>query len=412
MVARDLFARYVKNALTRLYDPAHLQTHPLVNLLGVSRAPEETQSQSLRHIFTEAIDSLRPEDSVPFGRPEWLSYRVMWLRYGECLSRSEVCRELGFSRTSFYRHHRKALDAVVSVLWETRRRRPTLQGDGTKGLRGLSATQRAKEEALRAARASRRQWADLGEVLEGARRTVLPLAEQRGITLLIRVPGSAVTIYGDPGILRQIILSMLAEGINLATGKVLELTVTLRENATLWRLRGLDQSKAPERSIQRVAGFAVGQELLRVYNGSLWFERDERRAPVLCFTMPTARPKTVFIVDDNADTIDLYQRYLQAGKFVVSAARSRDQLWALLAEAKPDLILLDVLMPQSDGWDILQRLKTMPETAAIPVVICSVLSQPQLALALGAVRVLQKPVDQEVLLETVQALLASEDSAG
>ena len=62
-------------------------------------------------------------------------------------------------------------------------------------------------------------------------------------------------------------------------------------------------------------------------------------------------------------------------------------------------------MPRLDGWMILQRLKTLPETAHIPVVICSVLSQEHLALSLGAVQVLRKPVSSETLINTVEELL-------
>ncbi len=63
-----------------------------------------------------------------------------------------------------------------------------------------------------------------------------------------------------------------------------------------------------------------------------------------------------------------------------------------------------------DGWSILQRLKADPHTSDIPVVVCSVLPQPELALSLGAARVLQKPVSSAKLIETVQAVLAPGDS--
>ena len=59
-------------------------------------------------------------------------------------------------------------------------------------------------------------------------------------------------------------------------------------------------------------------------------------------------------------------------------------------------------MPEEDGWAILQYLQENSSTAEIPVVICSVLSQPQLALALGAKEVLQKPISREELLATVR----------
>ena len=72
----------------------------------------------------------------------------------------------------------------------------------------------------------------------------------------------------------------------------------------------------------------------------------------------------------------------------------------------PAVVVLDVLMPEDDGWQILQYFKALPEESAIPpVIICSVLSQPALALALGAEKVLTKPIDEEVLVCAVQELL-------
>lgn len=132
---------------------------------------------------------------------------------------------------------------------------------------------------------------------------------------------------------------------------------------------------------------------------------------MLCFTIRAIKPKTILIIDDDGDTISLYQRYLQGQDYVLQVAQSGDQAQALIAGGVPDLILLDVLMPREDGWDILQRLRAAPETASIPVVICSVLSQSRLALALGAVEVLGKPLDQAALLRTVQRLLSRQGSA-
>ena len=62
-------------------------------------------------------------------------------------------------------------------------------------------------------------------------------------------------------------------------------------------------------------------------------------------------------------------------------------------------------MPREDGWMILQRLKVLPETAHLPVIIYSVLSQPSLALALGAVAVLRKPVEEAPLMRAIEDVL-------
>ena len=73
----------------------------------------------------------------------------------------------------------------------------------------------------------------------------------------------------------------------------------------------------------------------------------------------------------------------------------------MLSRRLPDLILLDVLLPRQDGWIILKALKSQARTAHIPVVVCSVIAQPELALALGAAEVLTKPISPEALLAAV-----------
>jgi len=405
LIPKELFARYVKDALASFYDPVHLQTHPLTDLLSLPPSPQETRGQLLRQLLREALDSLRPSENIPFGRPEWLGYRIMWLRYVESLDQSRICRELGISRASFYRYHQEAFAAVVSILWDR-----YLTQEKKKGAPPVSAGADAlvKKEAHKALSSSRQRPVDLTQVLAGVQRTILPLVKQQGVSLQVREPDQLPTTYGDPAILRQIILNVLTEGMRFAADDSLELQIKVASTETVWRLRGLDGEHL--RDLKEATGVVASRSLLSAYGGKLWFEGG-KLAPCLCFSIPIIAPKTILIIDDDPDTINLYQRYLQAGRYSVQVATNSEEVWGFLEQGKPDLILLDVLMPQEDGWDILQRLKTLPELREVPVIICSVLSQPQLALALGALEVLQKPIDQLTLLQTVERALTARDTA-
>ena len=73
-------------------------------------------------------------------------------------------------------------------------------------------------------------------------------------------------------------------------------------------------------------------------------------------------------------------------------------------EARPDLITLDVMMPSMDGWQVLRDLAQNPATQHIPVIVCSVLKEPELAFSLGARAYLKKPVDRLELLATLARL--------
>ena len=67
-----------------------------------------------------------------------------------------------------------------------------------------------------------------------------------------------------------------------------------------------------------------------------------------------------------------------------------------------ELIVLDIMMPEQDGWEVLQRLRATPETRDLPILVCSVLNEPEIAQALGASDYLIKPVTQDALLTKVE----------
>lgn len=71
----------------------------------------------------------------------------------------------------------------------------------------------------------------------------------------------------------------------------------------------------------------------------------------------------------------------------------------------PQAIVLDVMMPQVDGWEVLARLRQHPGTARIPVIICSVLADADLAAALGAMAVVPKPVTRQAFLSALDQTL-------
>ena len=73
-------------------------------------------------------------------------------------------------------------------------------------------------------------------------------------------------------------------------------------------------------------------------------------------------------------------------------------------ELKPFVITLDIMLPQKDGWEVLQSLKANPETRDIPVIIHSIIENKELAFALGATDYLVKPVDKSILLEKLTEL--------
>ena len=109
----------------------------------------------------------------------------------------------------------------------------------------------------------------------------------------------------------------------------------------------------------------------------------------------------MLVVDDNEDMARLYRGATVGTRYhIAHIAQGRDLAAALEAVA-PDVIVLDVMLPDIDGWRLLMRLHEDPVSRAIPVIVCSVVREEDLALSLGAVRYLPKPVRPR---EFIQAL--------
>ena len=122
------------------------------------------------------------------------------------------------------------------------------------------------------------------------------------------------------------------------------------------------------------------------------------------------RPVSILIVDDEPDNREVLEMVLAWESFTtVSAAGGRDAL-AEIARQAPDLILLDVMMPGMDGFEVATRLKSDPLTARIPIILVTALAQAAArarGLGTGAAEVLFKPLDREVLVDRVKDLLRS-----
>lgn len=125
-------------------------------------------------------------------------------------------------------------------------------------------------------------------------------------------------------------------------------------------------------------------------------------------------PSTILSVDDERDVTDLVRFHLsRAGFDVITASSGRAALETIAARA-PDLIILDLMLPDIDGFGICEILRRQPATATIPIVILSAWATHDarnLGLELGALDYVTKPFSPKKLVERVQHLLSLRESA-
>lgn len=112
----------------------------------------------------------------------------------------------------------------------------------------------------------------------------------------------------------------------------------------------------------------------------------------------------ILVVDDDAHSLEISTLYLSAAGYRVCHAMNGEDALDVARRKRPFLILLDVMMPGKDGWEVLQELKLDAETSDISVIMCTVSENEELGMALGATDYLAKPIDRDLLASKLSAL--------
>jgi DNA-binding response OmpR family regulator len=117
-------------------------------------------------------------------------------------------------------------------------------------------------------------------------------------------------------------------------------------------------------------------------------------------------PIRVFIIDDEPETVTMFKAFLKLFDIEAEGAYTGVGGLAAIAANRPDVLILDLMLPDADGYEICKQLRSQPETATLPIIIVSARTAREdvrRGYAVGATRYLKKPVDLDKLLAEVQA---------
>jgi CheY-like chemotaxis protein len=395
MPNQDEFIQQVRDVLNHLYDYPYLENHPLtLHYCPESGLTGPNRAQRLHRLLLETIEALHPPTAPAKDTSQARCYHLLVYRYVEEQTLEDIMAEFGYSRRQFFREQKKAVEMLAASLSE---KSPQPSAPSTKPNDAL------EDEVERVL--ARRRAIDITEIIEGVLEVANHLAEQAGVIFKCDLNTPLPSIYGTRTLLRQVFLNALSNFIKCPGSQQIKLKVYAKKQRVVVELMTQvnPSNTLDDKNIQGPDLEAV-RRLVESVDGH-WPGVEIHHRGYLCrFDFPTDRQKVLLVVEDNESVIRAFRRYLTGYNYQVVGATTGPEALRLAHEVSPVAITLDVMIPNQDGWEILQALRKDPVTEDIPVIICSVLEDPELAHSLGATAYLHKPVAQADLLNMLDNL--------
>ncbi len=294
------------------------------------------------------------------------------------------------------------------------------------------------------------EYMDAEETIDTVISTSRGLVKDRPVEIIRDVEDGLPEIYGDPMRVRQVLLNLASNAAKFTQ----EGSITVRARRKPYNpetgepprvqfdvadtgigISPTDMSKLFQAFSQvdgsttrQVGGTGLGltisQEFVEMMGGRIWVESEVGKGSTFSFTVPLYPPGSpeseivmtshisedcplVLAVDDEPGVLDLYARYLEKGGYGVVGVDSAMDLLDYVREIEPAAVILDLNLPGKSGWAAVQELKYAPETAHIPIIVCSIDEPRAHPLAAQLAAYLTKPVIEVDLLDALDAALAA-----
>jgi PAS domain S-box-containing protein len=295
----------------------------------------------------------------------------------------------------------------------------------------------------------------IGDVIERAIAATSSLFEMKGLELRKIIEPDLPLIMGDSDRLIQVTINLISNAVKFTERGYITCQAKIHHGELLLSVTDTgigiatdDQSKVFERFKQvgntltdkpkgTGLGLPICKQIIEHHRGRIWVESELDLGSTFFFTLPlmdksveaeklSIHPliqqlkeqvvttksnffqecKTILVVDDDAHIRELLRQELESQGYKVREAKDAMDAIAQVKIAPPDLIILDVMMPQINGFEVAAVLKNNPQTMAIPIIILSIIEDKERGYRLGIDRYLTKPIHKEELLKDIGVLLS------
>jgi len=399
MITKEI-EKELRNALPHLHDVAFQPSDFLYGLTGCD--PQEG-AFAVQSVIIQAIDDLKPPDDEPSNALSIQSYSLLRNRFLRKLTIEETAERMHMSNSSLWRAQGKAVRVLARSLWD--RQLEYQRKNGINELNGSVPTtqeqdwhsQMRKELASLHASASE-LTADIGRIIHEVLGLMDAMILKQGASVNAKFIQPNLVGAIHPSMLRQILIAALGRLLQYSPPEEIDIYANLDEgNAKITLSRAINADlKIDSKEIIKDIFIPEDVSFDVSIDGANIF---------LALIVPSTGKVSVLVIDDNPDMIRFYQSSTMGTRYHILTYTEGENPVKTIREIQPDIVVLDIMLPDMDGWQILMQTHEDPLTTEIPVVVCSVVREEDLALSLGAESYLSKPVRRSDFIKTLDQIV-------
>jgi signal transduction histidine kinase/ActR/RegA family two-component response regulator len=278
---------------------------------------------------------------------------------------------------------------------------------------------------------------DLQSLLDTAASMLRERATLRAIEVTVEVADDVGELYSDELRLKQILLNLITNAVKFTGDGGAVVVRAVRDGAEILLTVTDTGIGVPEADRERIfesfqqggrgssheegtgLGLTLSRRMVELLGGRMWLDSEVGRGSTFGFSLPARQREgaeragdgeqmhggaEVVVIEDDRPSLDLFSAYLSGASLKVVTARDGQSGLAAVRRTMPNAVLLDIRLPDIDGWTVLKALQADQVTRDIPVIVVSIVDERARGVALGAAEYLVKPIAREDLLAALAAV--------
>jgi len=298
----------------------------------------------------------------------------------------------------------------------------------------------------------------LAEVAERAIAATTSLFDQKNVKLIRKIDNDIPVIIGDQDKLIQVVINLFSNAVKFTEKGSVTCSLYKKDNEVILSISDTGIGIAPQdygavfEQFKQVGGdtltdkpkgtglgLPICKEIIEHHHGRIWVESEIGKGSTFSFALPFIKTEnkavsdqpihlnelvkqlkeqmsfsklklngknaTILVVDDDDSIRSLLQQELNEAGYLIEQATNGKEALECIRKNRPDLIILDVMMPEMNGFDVAAILKNDPQTMDIPIIILSIVQDKARGFRIGVDRYLTKPIDTNELFTEVENLL-------